>query len=149
MDAIKYRNIDFDAKIVGELRKNQANEATSTDLKQSQFQSRELPAFKNDTEAYYQLILDIIDMQVISTGLVLSHTKAKRIFVDGGFSKNSIYMHLLAAAFLGIEVYSASMPQASALGAALCIHKEWNTKPIPKDVIQLNYYSFTGQDTHL
>jgi sugar (pentulose or hexulose) kinase len=146
-DAIKYRNLNFDAKIVDQLRKKQVREAASTDLTKSKFQSRELSAFKNDMEAYHQLMIDLIDMQVISTGLVLNNTKAKRIFVDGGFSKNSVYMHLLAAAFPGIEVYSASMPQASALGAALCIHKEWNPKPIPKDVIQLNYYS-SAQDIH-
>ncbi|MFI5162866.1 MAG: FGGY-family carbohydrate kinase [Sphingobacteriales bacterium] len=147
-DAIKYRNINFDVKVVNSLRSDQAQEDTSTDLKSSKFQSRDLSLFKNDTEAYYQLMLDLIDMQVISTGLVLSNTRAKRIFVDGGFSKNSVYMHLLATAFPGIEIYSASMPQASALGAALCIHKEWNARPIPKDVIQLNYYS-AGSDTHL
>ncbi len=140
-DAIKYRHIDFDAKIVDELRKTQAQDTTAIDLKHSKFQSRHLSVFKNDIEAYYQLMMDLIDMQVISTGLVLSNTKAKRIFVDGGFSKNGVYMHLLAAAFPGIEVYSASMPQASALGAALCIHKVWNARPVPKDVIQLNYYS--------
>jgi sugar (pentulose or hexulose) kinase len=147
-DVIKYRNINFDVKIVDELRKNQTQKDTSIDLKQSKFQFRDLSAFKNDTEAYYQLMMYLIDLQVISTGLVLRNTKAKRIFVDGGFSKNSVYMHLLAAAFPGIEIYSASMPQASALGAALCIHTEWNVKPVPKDVIQLNYYS-SRQDTHL
>jgi sugar (pentulose or hexulose) kinase len=147
-DAIKYRNIDFDAKIANELRKSKAQGATVIDLKQSQFQSRELSSFKNDTEAYHQLMMDLIDLQMISTGLVLKHTKTKRIFVDGGFSKNSVYMHLLAAAFPGIEVYAASMPQSTALGAALSIHNEWNTKAVPKDIIQLNYYSL-GSATHL
>ena len=147
-DFIKYRNIDFDGKIVEGLRKNQTKEDMLADLKQSEFQYRDLAAFKNDTEAYYQLMVYLIGLQVISTGLVLSNTKAKRIFVDGGFSKNSVYMHLLAVSFPGNEVYSASMPQASALGAALCIHKEWNPRPIPKDVIQLNYYPAV-RDIHL
>jgi hypothetical protein len=50
-------------------------------------------------------------------------------------------MHLLAISFPDMEVFAASMAQASAVGAALIIHKEWNTKPIPKDIIQLKYYS--------
>ncbi len=72
---------------------------------------------------------------------MLKGTPVKRIFVDGGFSKNSVFMHLLAAAVPGMEVYAASMAQASAIGAALVIHKDWNTCSIPNDIIQLKYYS--------
>lgn len=147
-DAIKYRNIDFDAKIADALRKRNVQDTTMVDLKQSKFQSRNLTEFKNDVYAYHQLIMDLIDLQVISTGLVLKNTKTKRIFVDGGFSKNSVYMHLLAAAFPEIEVYAASMPQSTALGAALSIHKEWNSKSVPKDIIQLKYFS-SRPNTHL
>jgi hypothetical protein len=32
------------------------------------------------------------------------------------------------------------MAQATALGAALSIHKVWNKKPLPNDMIQLQYY---------
>ena len=67
----------------------------------------------------------------------------KRIFVDGGFSKNAIYMYLLAEAFPAIEVYAASVAQASALGAALAIHPHWNTKPLPPGIIDLKLYSVT------
>ena len=67
-----------------------------------------------------------------------SHTS--RIFVDGGFSKNALYMNMLAAAFPRTEVYAASMAQATALGAALAIHSSWNKKQLPGDVIKLRYY---------
>ena len=50
-------------------------------------------------------------------------------------------MHMLANGFPGMEVFAASMAQASALGAALSIHSEWNSKPIPTDLIELRYYS--------
>jgi hypothetical protein len=43
-----------------------------------------------------------------------------------------------------MEVFAASMAQATALGAALVIHSEWNSKPIPTDLIELRYYS-SGQ----
>ena len=64
----------------------------------------------------------------------------KRIFVDGGFGKNEIYMNLLANAFFGIEVYATFVGQASSLGAALTIHDSWNKKPVPADIIELKYY---------
>ena len=110
------------------------------------FEKRNLDDFANDEEAYHQLMLDIAAQQYASTQLVLKGTEVKRIFVDGGFSKNAIYMHLLAAAFPGIEVFAASMAQATAMGAALSIHESWNPKPLPNDIIQLKYFS-ANQDT--
>jgi hypothetical protein len=49
-------------------------------------------------------------------------------------------MHLLAAAFPHIEVFAASIPQATAMGAALAIHSHWNTRSLPGDIIELKYY---------
>lgn len=99
------------------------------------FPSRNLNDFPDYETAYHQLIVDIIDRQVFSSQLVLKDTEVKRIFVDGGFSKNPIYMKLLANAFPAIEVYAASVAQATSLGAALAIHSQWNSRPIPKDII--------------
>lgn len=112
-------------------------------VSQSAFADRDLNDFKNYEEAYHQLIADIISQQIKSTNLVLRGTAVKRIFVDGGFSKNAIYMYLLAEAFPSIEVYAASVAQASALGAALAIHPHWNTKNLPADIIDLKLYSVT------
>jgi sugar (pentulose or hexulose) kinase len=94
-----------------------------------------------DIDACYQLVADIVRQQKISTEHVLNGTPVKRIFVDGGFSKNSVFMHLLAAAFPQMEIYAASMAQATAVGAALAIHNHWNTKPMPHNLIALKYYS--------
>ncbi|WP_298392158.1 FGGY family carbohydrate kinase [Hydrotalea sp.] len=112
-------------------------------VKQSFFQQRDLSAYATYEEAYHQLMTDITYQQQASTRLVLKGAEVKRIFVDGGFSKNPIYMYLIAAAFPGIEVYAASVAQASATGAALAIHKHWNKKPLPGNIIDLKYYSLT------
>ncbi len=111
----------------------------------SAFEKRKLDSFKNYEEAYHQLIVDIVAQQVRSTNLVLRGTGVKRIFVDGGFSKNPIYMHLMSEAFPTIEVYAASVAQASALGAALVIHQHWNSKPLPSNIIDVKLYSVTHQ----
>jgi sugar (pentulose or hexulose) kinase len=91
--------------------------------------------------AYHQLMTVIIQQQVISTNLILTDSNVHKIFVDGGFSQNPIYMQLLADNFPGIEIYAASIPQASALGAALAIHQHWNEMNIPTDIIDLKYYA--------
>ena len=112
---------------------------------QSMFAERDLEKFKSYDEAYHQLIADIVVQQVRSTNLILRGTGVKRIFVDGGFSKNPIYMYLLAEAFPNIEVYAASVAQASALGAALALHQHWNRKLLPSDIIDMKLYSVTHQ----
>lgn len=40
-----------------------------------------------------------------------------------------------------MKVYSASVSQASAMGAALAIHNEWNSLPVPGDMVNLKYYT--------
>lgn len=141
---LRYRNMDFNPDIISKLKSREKNSPLAPRLLQhSAFGTRDLAQFINDEEAYHQLMLDIIYQQYASTQLVLKGTDAKRIFVDGGFSKNSIYMNLLAAVFPGVEVFAASMAQATAAGAALAIHRAWNKKPLPNDIIGLKYYSLT------
>ena len=97
----------------------------------------------NDDEyepAYHQLILNLVSKQITSSKLVLNDSTVTKLFVDGGFGKNEIYMNLLAKAFPEMEVYAASVAQATALGAALAIHEDWNTKDIPQNLIELKRY---------
>lgn len=109
-------------------------------LKASVFGKRELAAFDSFEQAYHRLMKDIMEQQVVSTRLVLHDTDVRRIFVDGGFGRNQVYMHLLATAFPDMEVFAASIPQATAMGAALAIHSHWNKRILPGDIIELKYY---------
>jgi len=137
----QYKNIDFNYAIIKKLEKNLSTEYDYSNLKESVFAKRNLSDFSTDIEAYHQLIMDIVQQQFISTTLILEGTSTKRIFVDGGFSKNNIYMNLLAIHFKGIEIFAASMAQASSVGAALAIHSSWNRLPVPNDIIELKYFA--------
>jgi len=134
--------VDFDPELVEGLKGMDAGaeDGDTVMVGASVFGQRELTAFVSLEQAYHRLIMDIISQQVASTQLVLAGTEVKRIFVDGGFGKNQVYMHLLADAFPGIEVYAASIPQATAMGAALAIHQYWNSRFLPGDIIELKYY---------
>ncbi|RZM20724.1 MAG: carbohydrate kinase [Pedobacter sp.] len=129
----RYKDLELDESVIADLRKRPNTN--------SDFATRDLADFATGVEAYHQLVLDLVNKQVQSTNLVLDGTPVKRIFVDGGFSKNGIFMNLLASAYPDIEVFAASMAQATAVGTALAIHQSWNTKPMPTDLIELKYYS--------
>lgn len=144
-DVIAYRSVAFDASLIEQIqlmdKEIQLGAETGIGLKASAFSKRDLNNYPTDVMAYHQLIFDLVNEQYISTNRVLKGTDVKRIFVDGGFSKNVIFMNLLAAAFPELEVFAAYMAQATAVGAALAIHKTWNTKPLPNDIIELKYYA--------
>lgn len=130
----RFKGMDIDWKVIRELENRDISEALDA------FGKVDLTTLTDYTQAYHLLVLHLIRAQVASTKLVLSDGRTKRIFVDGGFSKNSIYMNLLAKAFPDVEVFAASMAQATAMGAALAIHDHWNSQPIPNDIIELRYY---------
>jgi glycerol kinase len=91
--------------------------------------------------ADHQLIIDLVTRQLMSTNLVQRGTDVKHIFIEGGFSRNSVYMDLMAAVLPNAEIYSSSATHASALGAALALHKHWNKRTVPSDMIELKYYA--------
>ncbi|GAC1443760.1 MAG: FGGY-family carbohydrate kinase [Sediminibacterium sp.] len=142
-----YKQIGCDTALLQKLQVSKNKEkiamSSSAMVQQSPFGQRNLMAFVTYEEAYHQLMLDIIQQQLVSTQLVLKDTRVKRLFVDGGFSNNPIYMHLLAVAFPQIEVFAASVAQASALGAALSVHQHWNSRSLPGDLVALKYYAFS------
>lgn len=109
-------------------------------MQQSAFGKRNLNDFSSYAEAYHQLMMDIMEQQAASTQLVLKNSGVRKIFVDGGFGKNPLYMHLLAAAFPLIEVYAASVAQASATGAALAVHHYWNKSGKPWQMAEVKHY---------
>jgi L-fuculokinase len=131
-----YKTVDYNETIIKKL------EQHSPELdSNNKFPELVLASFENYEEAYHQVMINIIEQQVASTMMVLDDTNVKRIFVDGGFSKNVIYMNLMANAFPAMEVYAASMAQATAMGAALAIHHTWNKQAIPSDLIELKLFA--------
>jgi hypothetical protein len=129
-----YQGLEFDARYAV------SSDGSSSDV----LSNSDLCEFNDYEEAYHLLVRDIVMQQVKSTNLVLKGAPAKKIFVDGGFAKNRIYMTMLANSFRGLEIYAATISQASALGAGLAIHKNWNNDPLPADIITLKPFRNTS-----
>ncbi|RYD73369.1 MAG: carbohydrate kinase [Sphingobacteriales bacterium] len=140
--AYLFKHLKFNPGLILKL----ANKIPENQQEQTQFSSvsafgnRDLNLFQTAEEAYHQLIFDLIKQQIYSLKLVLNQG-VRRVFVDGGFGKNAVYMHLLATSIPDVEVYASSVSQATAIGTALAINDAWNENPAPTDMIQLKYYS--------
>lgn len=134
----RFYSIAFDPALLAKLDLSFDSRAKPiTVLQNLRFASRDLSSFSSDVEAYHQLVFDLVVQQVVSTQLIIRGSTVRKIFVDGGFGNNTVYMNLLAAFFPEMEVYASSVPQATAMGAALAIHQAWNTGDIPRSIVEL------------
>ena len=132
-----FNTVSYDAGIVHSLKEKFPQDLrTSFEPGPSMFRERDVRQYASYEEAYHQLMMDIIAQQVLSTNLVLNNVAVRKIFVDGGFSRNKVYMNLLSDAYTGYEVYAASVAQASATGAALAIH----SGAVPDNLVKVERY---------
>lgn len=144
-----YKNVTFNAELLPNLAQTASTVADSKGksamVQGSAFGARDLSSFANYEAAYHQFMADLMTQQVAALNLVLHNSPVKKIFVDGGFSKNPLYMNLLANAFPQNEVYAASMAQASAIGAALAVHSSWNRSRPSSEIIELKAYTLVDK----
>ena len=95
----------------------------------------DLSIFETYEEAYYHLMDELTDLQIGSLKLAVGTSAIKRIFVDGGFSSNEVFVGMLANKLPGYKVYSTSFALGTALGAALLV----NYRTITKEFLKKNY----------
>ncbi|QNF34504.1 hypothetical protein HUW51_17885 [Adhaeribacter swui] len=80
-------------------------------------------AYQTYEEAYHALIRQLLAPQIKAIHLASEYRLAafKYLLVDGGFSKNKIFMALLQEAFPTLQIIVAENSQGTALGAAMAL----------------------------
>ena len=85
-----------------------------------------LSLFNDFEEAYNQLIIDLVQFTGQAIRLILNNDSGiKFIYLTGGFSRNTIFTKVLAAAFKDLKVYTSDIYNATSLGAALVIKEQF------------------------
>ncbi len=80
--------------------------------------------FNSFEEAYHQLVMDLVDLTKESIDLIIAkEDHSKNIYISGGFSKNPIFMALIASHFPEKHVFTSEVANATSLGAALVLWK--------------------------
>lgn len=95
-----------------------------TDYGLEKADSTDWGSFSEFTEAYYTFLHELTDIQVTSLQLVLAGTAVNRLFVDGGFNANEIFLEMLRKKLPGIEIIPSDFPNGSALGAAMLVNMD-------------------------
>ncbi len=80
--------------------------------------------FDSFEEAYHQLVMDLVELTKGSIDLIIAkEDHSKYLYISGGFSKNPIFLALIASHFPEKHVFTSEVANATSLGAALVLWK--------------------------
>lgn len=81
-------------------------------------------AFQEFNEAYYTFIHELTDLQTAAIKLVIDKASVGRLFIDGGFNANDIFVEMLRKKLPDLTIIPSDFPNGSALGAAMLVSME-------------------------
>ena len=94
-----------------------------------------LDSFPDYATAYHQLLIELMPLQVAQIQRAMGNTRINKIYIDGGFGDNDLYVKLLAHAFPQQKIRTIQTPLGSALGAAMAV----NPTPVKRKFLRKNY----------
>ena len=104
--------------------------------------------FNSFEEAYHQLVIDLVDLTKESIDLIIAkEDNTRNIYISGGFSKNPIFLALIASHFPKKHVFTSEVANATSLGAALVLWKSMDKRFNP--AIDLGLESCKGDPSLL
>jgi len=116
-----HRTVKFDQDTFFEINKDFVHM-----FKWSSITSKNMPeetkiTYDKFEQAYHQLMLELVLLQEKSIRSAIGNEKIGRVYVDGGFSDNQVYIQLLSQYLTNIKLSTTDSSLGSALGAAIVI----------------------------
>ena len=81
----------------------------------------DLSVFETFEEAYYRFLIELCEIQVASAKLAIGSSGVDKIYIDGGFSANDMFVHILNILMPDWKIYITDFALGTALGAALLV----------------------------
>jgi glycerol kinase len=78
--------------------------------------------FTDFEDAYYSFIHELTELQVASLNLVLKDPKVQKLYIDGGFNANPIFVEMLRDKLPGINIEATDFALGTALGAGILVN---------------------------
>ncbi|MCG9970031.1 FGGY-family carbohydrate kinase [Christiangramia crocea] len=129
-----HKNIIFDYDIYYEITKDFEPMFRWESLETETMPRKTILKYPNIEEAYHQLMIELVTIQAESIKIVAGNTKSYKLFVDGGFTDNNVYIQLLSHYLRNMSLRTTKASLGSALGAAIAISdKKLNSKFLKKN----------------
>lgn len=89
----------------------------------TQAEKNDFSQFDSFEEAYYCFLDELTELQVASLQLVLADTSVKKLYIDGGFNANEMFVEMLRQKLQTISVETTDFALGTALGAAILVNQ--------------------------
>jgi sugar (pentulose or hexulose) kinase len=103
--------------------------------------------FNDFRAAYHQLMRELVAEQVASLRAAIGDTPVKKVYIDGGFADNDIFVKLLAHRLPEYQWRTTQSPLGSALGAALVISERKISKSFLKKHYAMRKHELLNRST--
>ncbi|AWX43224.1 hypothetical protein HME9304_00211 [Flagellimonas maritima] len=117
----KHKKIRFDSKIYTDIIKDFRPMFRWTSFSTSDMPNETIFKYDSYEYAYHHLMIELVKFQVENINLSKGNDSIKRLYIDGGFSSNDVYIKLLSHFLKDMELRTTDASLGSALGAALVI----------------------------
>ena len=116
-----YKNVDFNEAIYLKIHNKFIPKFHMKVLRKPGMPKKTLYAFENFEEAYHHLLYELVCFQAQSISRAVGNINIKRLYIDGGFTANQLFLEMLSRALPKMKIYTTAASLGSALGAALAI----------------------------
>jgi sugar (pentulose or hexulose) kinase len=126
-----HRKVEFNSEICEAISSSTPvfmDQNTSASLYNA-YLSIDLDQFCSYEEAYHQLIHELVVLQAEKVSMVAGSGNINRIYVDGGFVSNGIFLHMLGRALPQFSIHPSEMALGSSLGAAIVVSQGLTSNP--------------------
>ena len=93
-------------------------------LDRKQPEVSEVEKFDDYEIAYHQLMMELVELQIISTQKAIGNSHINTLYIDGGFADNQLYTRLLSLHFKDYRICTTQSPLGSSIGAAIVMAKD-------------------------
>lgn len=129
-----HRHVKFDYDTYHEIIKDFKHMFKWESITNDDMPSETKVTYNKFEDAYHQLMTELVLLQIKSIKDVVGNDDIKRLYVDGGFSDNDLFVKLLSHHFRNMKLRTTDSSLGSALGAAISISdKKLNSKFLKKN----------------
>jgi L-fuculokinase len=101
------------------------NNTANTEVYFNKNSAFDLSWFSTYEEAYHHLVGELVTVQVDKIYLALGKSAIKKVYIDGGFAANDVFLKTLQQNLPGFEFIPSDIPLGSSLGAAMVISSNY------------------------
>ena len=117
-----YKSCKFDEILYLTQKEKVQNFFEFKNFKKERIVAGNLSQLPNFEAAYTQLMIELVTCQIENIRLVMGESKIDRIYVDGGFTGNDLFLSILERMMEEVEIIASEEGYGSALGALLILN---------------------------